>query len=213
MRIIMYIWGSLKNTNDMKKSIYVLVAFLSLGLMQMNAQVIQGTTSSSSSDIRFGVKGGLNLATLGGSTSIGSYSTKPGFHLGAILEIPFSDKIIIQPEALFSLQGTGGYVTNENLNLWYVNVPVMAKYNVWEDLSVEAGPYIGVLLGENSEDQFNGFTSFDTNTIDFGLGLGAGYELNDNFYFQLRFNAGFINALKDVNSKNRVLQLSAVYFL
>ncbi|WP_298504703.1 porin family protein [uncultured Maribacter sp.] len=196
----------------MKKGIYVVIAFFSLGLLQMNAQVIQGT-SSSSSDMRFGVKGGLNLATLGGSTNLGTYSSKPGVHLGVVLEIPFSDTIIIQPEALVSLQGTGGYVTNENLNLWYVNVPVMAKYNVWEDLSIEAGPYLGVLLGENTEDQFSGLTNFETNTIDFGLAAGAGYRLDDNFYFQLRFNAGFINALKDVNSKNRVFQVSAVYFL
>lgn len=198
----------------MRKKIYVILAFFSLGLLQMNAQVVQGT-SGSSSDIRFGAKAGLNLATLGGSTGLGNYSSKPGFHLGAVLEIPFSDMITLQPEVLISLQGTGGYITNENLNLWYVTVPVMGKYNVWDDLYVEAGPYVGVLLGENSEDQIlNGLaTNFDTNTLDFGLGLGAGYELTDNFYFQARFNFGFINAINNVNSKNRVFQLSAVYFL
>lgn len=202
----------------MKKRIYVILAFFSLGLMQINAQVVQGTSGGSSSDMRFGVKAGLNMATLGGATTIGSYSSKPGFHLGAVLEIPFSDIITLQPEVLISLQGTGGYITNENLNLWYAQVPVMAKYNVWEDLSIEAGPYIGVLLGENVDEQYldiNGFATefFETNTLDFGLGIGAGYELNDNFYFQARFNVGFINAIKDSNSKNRVLQVSAVYFL
>lgn len=201
----------------MKKRIYVILAFFSLGLMQMNAQVIQGTTSSSS-DIRFGGKVGLNLATLGGATTLGSYSTKPGFHLGAVLEVPFSDVITLQPEFLISLQGTGGYITNDNLNLWYAQVPVMGKYNVWEDLSIEAGPYIGVLFGENVDEQYYDFDGFETdvyetNTIDFGLGLGAGYELNDNLYFQARFNIGFINAIKDENSKNRVFQISAVYFL
>ncbi len=195
-------------------------AFILFGMSQINAQVIQGTSSSSSnSDIRFGAKAGFNLATLGGSTNIGNYSTKPGFHIGGVLDIPFSDIINIQPEVLISLQGTGGYITNENLNLWYVNVPVVGKYNVWDNLFIEAGPQIGFLLGDNTEDQYlNGLDivvvdGFDTNTIDFGLAVGAGYELDDNFYFQARFNFGFINAIKDVNSKNRVFQISAVYFL
>ncbi|RKR06463.1 outer membrane protein with beta-barrel domain [Maribacter vaceletii] len=198
----------------MKKSIYVVIAFLSLGLMQMNAQVIQGTTSSSSSDIRFGAKAGLNMATLGGSTRLGtsySYSMKPGFHLGGVLEIPFNDIITIQPEALVSLQGSGGYAINENVNLWYLTVPVMGKYNVWDDLYIEAGPYLGVMFGDNIEEQ--NISGLETNTLDLGIGLGAGYQLDDNFYFQLRFNAGFINAIEDENSKNRVIQVSAVYFL
>ena len=196
----------------MKKSIYVVITFLSLGLMQMNAQVIQGTTSSSSSDIRFGAKAGLNMATLGGSTRLGaSYSMKPGFHLGGVLEIPFNDIITIQPEALVSLQGSGGYIINENVNLWYLTVPVMGKYNVWDDLYIEAGPYLGVMFGDNIEEQ--NISGLETNTLDLGIGLGAGYQLDDNFYFQLRFNAGFINAIEDENSKNRVIQVSAVYFL
>jgi len=199
----------------MKKSIYVLVAFVSLGLLQMNAQVIQGTTSSSSSDMRFGVKGGFNISSLGGDSRY-SYDSKPGFHLGAVLEVPFSDKIIIQPEALVSLQGSGGFF-EDDLNFWYLTVPVMAKYNVWDELYIEAGPHIGVLFADNLDgNSFGGGgtnTFLESNTIDFGLGAGAGYRLNDNFYFQLRFSAGFINAIKDTKSKNRVLQVSAVYFL
>ncbi|WP_291868862.1 porin family protein [Maribacter sp.] len=197
----------------MKTKIYVILAFFSLGLLQMNAQVIQGT-SGSSSDMRFGVKGGFNISSLGGDSAY-SYDSKPGFHLGGVLEIPFSDKIIIQPEALISLQGSGGFF-EDDLNFWYITVPVVAKYNVWEDLYIEAGPQLGVLFSDNLDgNSFGGGDgSFrESNTIDFGLTAGAGYRLDDNFYFQLRFNAGFLNAIDDVTSKNRVFQLSAVYFL
>lgn len=168
------------------------------------------------SDIRFGAKAGLNVSSLGGDASY-SYDAKVGFHVGGVLEIPFSDAIMIQPEALISLQGSGGFFES-NLNFWYLTIPVVAKYNVWDDLYIEAGPQLNLLLSDNLDDNLYGGSIGqqaigESNGLDFGLAVGAGYQLNDNFYFQLRFNVGFINAIKDVASKNRVFQVSAVYFL
>lgn len=164
-------------------------------------------------DFAFGVKAGINLASLGGDATY-NYSSKPGFHAGVALDVPFGDKISIQPEVLISLQGSGGFFL-EDLNFWYLNLPVMGKYNVWDKLYIEAGPQIGFLLSNNLDgNAFGGGGTFDqTNGLDIGLAVGAGYRLNDNFYFQLRFSAGIINAIEDVTSKNRVFQISAVYFL
>jgi len=190
----------------MKKSILI-ACIAVLGITQINAQ----------SDIRFGAKAGFNISTLGGSSTL-SFDPKLGFHLGGVLEIPFTDDIIIQPEALISLQGSGGFF-QDDLNFWYLNVPVIAKYNIWDELYIEAGPQISLLLSDNIEGNLvGGFADDedflnDTNAIDIGLGFGAGYRLDDNFYFQLRFNVGFINAIEDFSSKNRTVQISAVYFL
>lgn len=165
------------------------------------------------SDFGFGVKAGLNVASLGGD-EVYNYSAKPGFHAGVVLDVPFGDKISIQPEVLISLQGSGGFFL-EDLNFLYLNLPIMGKYNVWDELFIEAGPQIGFLLSNNLDgNAFGGGGAFDqTNSLDLGLAVGAGYRLNDNFYFQLRFSAGIINAIEDVTSKNRVFQVSAVYFL
>ena len=198
----------------MKKMHFSFLLLMFCGTQIMMSQVVQGTSSmSSSSDIRFGAKAGFNLSTLGGSGLYG-YSAKPGFHVGGVADIPFSDIITIQPEVLLSLQGSG-WDFDSNLNLFYLTVPVMVKYNVWESLNIEAGPQLGVLIADNADDNVYGIEDGnpDVNTIDFGLAVGAGYQLDDNFYFQLRFNVGFINAIKDFNSKNRVFQVSAVYFL
>lgn len=197
----------------MKKIIGLLLLAI-ISTTQMSAQ-IQGTSSANgrSGGILFGAKAGLNVSSLGGD-AIYNYSTKPGFHLGAVLEVPFSDKISVQPEVLISLQGSGGFFL-EDLNFWYLNIPVLGKYNVWDKLHIEAGPQIGFLLSNNLDgNAFGGGGAIDeTNGLDIGLAAGAGYQLNDNFYFQLRFSAGFINAIKDATSKNRVFQVSAVYFL
>ena len=187
------------------------LAFISLTLVFMGTQFVM---SQGSGDIRFGAKAGFNLASMGGDSRY-SYDSKPGFHLGGAVEIPVTDKISVQPEALVSLQGSGGFF-QDDLNFWYVNIPVMVKYNIWDALNIEAGPQLGVLVSDNLDgNAFGGGTpgaSNASNKIDIGFGAGAGYALDDNFYFQLRYNVGVINAIKDIGSKNRVLQLSAIYF-
>lgn len=185
----------------MKKLVFVTV-LLSLIAYKSTAQ----------DGMRFGAKAGLNVSSLGGD-AVYSYDAKLGFHAGGVLEIPFSDKIIIQPEALISLQGSGGFF-QDDLNFVYLSIPVVAKYNVWDALYIEAGPQVGLLLSNNLDgNTFGTGQNFDeTNGLDLGLTVGAGYRLNENFYFQARFAAGFINAIEDVTSKNRVFQVSAVYF-
>jgi hypothetical protein len=182
----------------MKKFVFLL-STLVLGCISMQAQ-------------SFGAKAGLNVSSLGGDAGL-SYDAKLGFHLGGVMEVPFSDKISIQPEALIFLQGSGGFF-EDDLNFWYLSIPVVGKYNVWEGLHIEAGPQIGLLLSDNLEgnNTVNGFFE-DSNSLDIGLTFGAGYRLDENFYFQARFFTGFINAIEDVTSKNRVFQVSAVYFL
>ncbi len=185
----------------MKKLVFVTVL---LSLMTYKSTAQDG--------MRFGAKAGLNVSSLGGD-AVYSYDAKLGFHAGGVLEIPFSDKIIIQPEALISLQGSGGFF-QDDLNFVYLSIPVVAKYNVWDALYIEAGPQVGLLLSNNLDgNTFGTGQNFDeTNGLDLGLTVGAGYRLNENFYFQARFAAGFINAIEDVTSKNRVFQVSAVYF-
>jgi len=186
------------------KKIFLTLTMFTIGAFGLMAQ----------EDMRFGAKAGLNIASLGGD-AVYSYDSKLGFHFGGVLEVPFSDKIIVQPEALLSLQGSGGFF-EDDLNFWYLNIPVVAKYNVWDEIYVEAGPQVGLLLSNNLEGNTYGGTlqTFEnTNGLDLGVTVGAGYRLDDNFYFQLRFTAGFINAIEDVTSKNRVVSVSAVYFM
>lgn len=191
----------------MKK--YVFVLMLAVGVLGMGVP-----SAMAQDDFSFAVKGGLNFSALGGDSRY-DYASKVGFHVGALAEIPFTDIITLQPEALLSYQGSGA-LYNTDIRLWYLNIPLMAKYNVWDDLWVEAGPYLGLLLSSDVDDFYQGPYDYDpdpdTNTIDIGASFGAGYRFTDELYFQLRFSPGFINVIKDYSSKNRVVQLSVAYF-
>ncbi len=171
--------------------------------------------SVNSQDFGFGVKGGVNVASVGGNTyggitGLSSFGSKISFHFGGIAEIPISEKMAVQPELLYSSQGSKWPINSagNNLKLDYLNLPLMAKYYIIEGLSVEAGPLAGFLISTNAnKDDFKSF--------DIAVGIGASYKIGNNLFVGLRYNKGIsnINANSDFegNNQNNVFQISGGY--
>ncbi|MEM6718188.1 MAG: porin family protein [Bacteroidota bacterium] len=187
-----------------------------------------GFTVNAQKKFSFGFKGGLNIASIGGDNSDGT-SPRIGLHLGVMGELSLSDKFSIQPELVYSQQGVKQDVafTNQGMTIAtaelearynYLNLPILAKYYITENFSVEAGPQIGFLV---SAEQEGGGVSVDAdevvNNIDFSAGVGLGYKLNNGLNFNARYNIGLsdINDVAGTTDKNfnGVLQLSIGYFL
>ena len=154
---------------------------------------------SSCAQRRYGARLGANYATIAGDDT-DDLDGKFGLNFGGVAEIGVSDKFAVQPEVLYSQQGTkysdsDGFDGKINLN--YLNVPVMAKFKVSDAFSIEAGPQFGYLL--SAKDKYDSPISgeddvkeFLKNT-DFGGNIGVGYELDSGLNFNARFNYGFSN--------------------
>lgn len=198
----------------MKKIILSLFALAAMGL-SANAQQV----------VKFGPKAGVNFANLSGD-DIEDSKMKTSFHVGAFAEIFFTDKFAIQPEVLFSAQGAEEKEGDGKWNLDYINIPIMAKYYVIDGLAVEAGPYVGFNM--NSELESEGVTmdvKDGTKSVDFGLGLGANYNLDNGFFIGARYNLGLSEIGKSSeqtvggitietegpDAKNSVIQISVGY--
>ena len=190
---------------------------------------------------QFGIKGGLNVASQSFSSPNSSFqpntSSLIGFHIGGFVEIKISDKFSIQPELLYSAQGgklsyvdflrlniddPGEYVNYETINnLSYINIPIMFKYYVTEKFTLELGPQLGVLIISKMNSSFNGPTysgqsSSDSkdlyNSIDYGINLGAGYDITKNFSVGIRYNLGVCNIGKySYEIKNSVFSIATNY--
>jgi len=168
-------------------------------------------------DIKFGIKGGLNLATLSDNGS--GLNFRPAFHFGIVSEYRISDNFSIQPELLYSSQGQkyhGGSV----LKLNYLNLPIMANYLVSENIFIEAGPQFGVLLSAKGENEAESSESLIDNyrSIDFGISLGLGYKFEGGLNVNVRYYFGIANVhdwldefISDRKTRNKVLQLSIGY--
>jgi hypothetical protein len=171
--------------------------------------------SNAQGKINFGAKAGLNLATLDGD--IEGAGTKAGIHFGGMAEISINDKFSVQPELLFSTKGSDAEIGEDEINLSYISLPIMAKYYATEALSLEVGPQIGFLV--NSEQEVEGGTIDleGTNDIDFSLNFGLGYKLASGINFSARYNLGLSNVFDDVEGvdvdvNNSVFQFSIGYF-
>lgn len=191
----------------------------------MAAMAIVSFSSVNAQEINFGVKAGLNLASLTGE-ELEDYDMLMSFHVGAVAEIGISEKFSFQPELLYSSQGAKAEQSGIKIKalLNYLNLPLMAKYYVAEGFSVEAGPQIGYLLSAKFKAEGGGESETrdvkdELKSIDFGVNFGAGYKLENGLNFGARYNLG----LSDINdsendgessgnkTKNGVIQISVGY--
>ncbi len=186
---------------------------------------ISGTIYAQTPDIKFGIKGGLNLSDV---TKLEEHNSVTKFHIGALTEIFLNDKFSVQPEILYSAQGAtftryfaaDDYIEaySSPLKLNYITIPIMAKYYILDKFSIQAGPQLGFVT--KSEIETNSFSpkkikqniKDETNIFDFGLNFGLGYELPQGVFFEARYNTGFTKIFKEgEKSINNVFQLSLGY--
>lgn len=211
----------------MKKLFLVLITIVGFNQMLMAQDEV--TESSNDMVIKFGAKAGLNLATITGDLE--DIKSRTSFHIGGVAEIEINEDFAVQPELLYSAQGAkyDGFT----LALDYINLPIMAKYFVTEEFSLEAGPQFGFLLSAKlKEDSSSNNGGGSTNTLgrraesvdvkdsvksfDYGLNFGASYLVDANIFVSLRYNLGLANGNDFDDSegdfKNSVFQLSVGYF-
>ncbi|MQP53124.1 MULTISPECIES: porin family protein [unclassified Flavobacterium] len=203
----------------MKKVLLSTVAMMAFGFMSAQEEV------KSTSEVKFGAKGGINLANIVGDDA-GDANMFVGFNAGFFVEIPVTEKLTIQPEILYSAQGSKSegplvidgslYDVKATMKFNYINIPVMFKYNVVEKFSLEAGPYIGFLTTAKIKVDVNGFGSATEDmkdlvkSTDFGIALGMNYEFSDVIFANARYQGG-LSQIGDTgegdNIKNSVFQL------
>ena len=182
----------------MKKTI-LLAAFTIIGYMgNLSAQEYWN----------FGIKGGVNFTNMT-SDGFEENDSRTGFHIGLLAEIPVSDRFSIQPEALYSTQGTeatriffGDRITGE-YKLDYIQVPVIAKFYLIDGLALEAGPSFNFLVQEEYEFESNRLdleTDSDlASTFEFGGAFGASYTFNNGFFVNGRYVQAFTDAFDSDN--------------
>lgn len=174
------------------------------------AFALTGTVSAQ--HVNIGVKGGLNIYTLSEGSQ---YSSKAGLNLGLLGHVHLTDQFALQPEIYYSGQGAKIENINTNLNLDYINVPVLLQYMFDNGFRIQAGPQLGFLVAAKTK---TGNTTVNVSdgyeSIDVGLGIGASYiNPATGFGVDARYNHGLTNVSTSSNSeaKNRGFQLGVFY--
>lgn len=204
----------------MKKILLIFFAIISLQML-------------TAQNVVYGVKGGLNYSKfIQNFDSPIDYKNKLGYQIGGFVKIKLTNKLYVQPELLYSFQGTkydtnliplilpqnpedplfndnsSGRIAESNIIL-----PVMLKYYFTDKLNIELGPQLGYLFHVKEDNEIVVDTNEDTiiadrdrSASDFNLGMdiGVGYGFNENIGVNFRYNYGFNRIERNHNLGNYI---------
>ena len=191
----------------------VFAALLFLGIGQASVQV------------RLGVKGGLNIASVHFSTDVLQSDNVTGFQIGPMIEgslplvgLGFDAAILYAQKGLETKTVSGEKTSLKNdyidvpVNLkWKLGLPIMKVY-------LAAGPYVGFRVGGNKIWELPGSMVDQVKTKSFsaGLNFGAGVELISHLQVGLNYGLGLTNnysmeslSLTKSDGKNRGWSVTA----
>jgi hypothetical protein len=194
--------------------------------------ILASVTHLASAQAQFavGIKAGPNFAKVNTDASATqNYKNRTGFHGGAFALMKIAN-IGIQPEVLFSQQGsTVHYNTGQDLDtqISYINIPVIVKLYTVAGINLQVGPQIGFVNKAKAEYFAAGVPSAGgavttadiKNSIkgnDFAVALGAGWDLPFGLTIDARYNLGLSKINDSPGSpaaKNQVFQVSAGFKL
>jgi hypothetical protein len=184
-------------------------------------------TDDANCQLKYGFKGGLNLAKGKFDEGTTAYTLK--FHLGFLANFSLGKKFYLQPELIYSQKGwripentTNNYTS---ITLSYLNLPIFIGYRLNKSASLFAGSEVGIKLSgkRNPEGSWKDpYEDFDS-----GILVGANYTIASKIGIDLRYVHGFRGLIKrdytDINriintgqlheGSNRVLQLGIFYFI
>ncbi len=169
------------------------------------------TSAAAQQQTEAGFLGGASFSTLTGLDDSVSVRSSTGLGLGFYVAVPVAKSVKVEPEILYVNKGAGFEDDGFTLNLNYIEIPVLLRYQFTENGGPFAyvGPYIGFNVTCNTSVDTVSVTckdqSVEANTT-FGGTIGVGFQ-RGAWGFDARYDFGFSNAIKDENGKNSALMI------
>jgi hypothetical protein len=208
-----FVFPILPSGNIMKK-LYIIITCIILGMTRGIAQ----------DELGVGIKGGLSLATQktsGAGTNVEVENRFTG-HGGAYVNYFLSKKFAVQSELLVSMKGStwdDPYFKGVE-RLTYLDIPVLARYQIVRQVNVHAGPQFGFLLSAKNVDEIDDVETDVREfykTLDLGLAMGAELNLPKRINITIRYILGLSTVTEPDQYvdewKNHVLQVAVGFRL
>jgi hypothetical protein len=136
------------------------------------------------------------------------FTPKETFHAGIVIkDIKLTDKIGLQPELLYSMQGFKVAGVG-NVGIHYLSVPLLVTFPVTNGLELQVGPQVSYMVNSRVgvvSDLFSITYNGLFHKIDAGAVAGMEYKASENVSIGGRYYLGMTDVNKDFslgNNKN-----------
>ena len=155
--------------------------------------------TSANAQVKFGLKGGLNVTSMSFSEDVFDASNKTGFFVGPMVKVTVpivglsfdAAALYDQKEADVKYADTDGELGKVNVKQQSINIPVNVRYGFGlsslANAFVFAGPQWGINVGDKSF-KWNETSSYSLKKSNFSVNVGAGVTLLSHLQISANYN-------------------------
>lgn len=195
--------------------------------------VTMTAANNASAQIKFGLKGGVNVTDMSLNSSVFDASNRTGFFVGPTIKVQLplvglgidASALYDQREAKIKV---GDATTKETLRSQAINIPINLRYG-WglssmANIFLFAGPQFGFNVGDKDQ-KINESSTWSVKNSNFSLNFGAGVTLLSHLQLTANYNVvcgktsdatiteGFEQLTnKEVRSRANAWQIALAYY-
>ena len=155
--------------------------------------------ANANAQIKFGLKGGLNVTSMSFSEEVFDASNKTGFFVGPMVKVTVpivglsfdAAALYDQKEADVKYTGTEGELGKVNVKQQSINIPVNVRYGFGlsslANIFLFAGPQWGINVGDKNF-KWNESSSYSLKKSNFSVNVGAGVTLLNHLQVSANYN-------------------------
>lgn len=155
--------------------------------------------ANANAQIKFGLKGGLNVTSMSFSEEVFDASNKTGFFVGPMVKVTVpivglsfdAAALYDQKEADVKYTGTEGELGKVNVKQQSINIPVNVRYGFGlsslANIFLFAGPQWGINVG-NKNFKWNESSSYSLKKSNFSVNVGVGVTLLNHLQVSANYN-------------------------
>ena len=155
--------------------------------------------TSANAQVKFGLKGGLNVTSMSFSEDVFDASNKTGFFVGPMVKVTVpivglsfdAAALYDQKETDVKYTGTDGELGKTTVRQKSINIPVNVRYGFGlsslANAFLFAGPQWGINVGDKSF-KWNETSSYSLKKSNFSVNVGAGVTLLSHLQISANYN-------------------------
>lgn len=183
--------------------------------------------------LKFGIKGGLNITDMSLSNDVFETSNRTGFFIGPTIKLTLpivglgidASALYDQREGEVNVEADDNTLVSTRLKQKSINIPINLRYDIGlgslAAVYLAAGPQFGFNVGDKNQSLYKDVAEWRLNTSNFSVNVGAGVMLLGHLQVGANYNivcgkTGEITVLDGAESvlrgRSNTWQISAAYY-